>query len=385
MKQTRVSIWTILLILAALSLAVVFLEFPPLWALGILVVLLVLALLLAVRQSPPGSNRLLLGLAAVAVVVGLAINGLLAVPPTIPEDLPEEVLVLPAAYDSVPMGAERFVVFYVEGSDLRLSIQFDSFGALDGYWAYDDAWVDASQALRGTYDADPPRRPETWPDTIYTEENDPNDTITPAFTVELPIDDKHLYDEVQIEARMVITYPRAFGRDSYDVEQERLAREFTLFVASPQDRLLRQQQDRYNRLNGLITAMPLAAVVWGAGALGLLLTFWGFSKIGRAGGYGTLQPALLGKLGAVVADTTLVSAQIKRPLPKGAMIVGKVRPNSPAERAGLLPGDILIEADGLPIDSHRAAKNTVGKWKPNESHTLAVQRGDQSTQIFVQM
>ncbi|MFN8376532.1 MAG: PDZ domain-containing protein [Anaerolineae bacterium] len=98
------------------------------------------------------------------------------------------------------------------------------------------------------------------------------------------------------------------------------------------------------------------------------------------------MPSLLGKLGAVVSDTSLIPKnQVQGTLPKGVIIIGKIRPSSPAERASLLPGDIITEADGQPIDSHRAAKRVVERWKRGEDHTMTVLRGQQSLHIFVQM
>ncbi len=384
-KQTRVSLLTILLIIAALGIVVFLFDFPPSWAVGIFVVLAIIALMLIRRQAPPGSNRLLIGLAILAIVAGLALNAYLAVQPEIPEDLPAEVLNLPTAYDTVPMGAENFVVFFAPEGDTRLTIQFENISALNGYWAYEDAWVDAEQALRGTYDANPRERAPNWPDTITTSDNTPTQSITPAFTVELPLEDKHLYDEVELSARMIVTYPEPLGDDAYEVNERRASRRFTLFVASPLDRALREQYDAWSRRSGVLSGNGLIALLTVA-ALGAIFTLWGIGKIRAAGGYGVILPSLLGKLGVVVADTALIPKQaIQGAIPKGVVIVGKIRPSSPAERAGLFPSDIIIEADGKPVDSHRAAKRIVEKWKRGEDHTLVVQRGQQNVQVYVQM
>src|SRR6185295_19344624 len=119
----------------ALGSVIYLLEFPILWALGILFVLVIIALILARRQAPPGSNRLLIGLTILAIVAGLGIMSALAVRPEIPEDLPEEVLNLPAAYDTVPVDGDQFVVFYAPEGDTRLSILFENVSSIAGHWA----------------------------------------------------------------------------------------------------------------------------------------------------------------------------------------------------------------------------------------------------------
>jgi hypothetical protein len=385
-KQTRISIVTILLIMAALGAAVYLFEVPILWGAGIFVVIAVIALILASRQAPPGSNRLLLGLTIIAIVVALFVNSALAVEPVIPEELPEQVLNLPAAYDTVALGSEEFVVFYTNEGDTRLNILFESISSIEGHWAYDDAWVEAEQALRGTYDADPPSRAESWGDSIYTSERgDPTENVTPAFAVDLPLEEKHLYDEIELSARMIVSFPEPYGDDQYEVSERRASRRFTLFVASPEDRVIRQQYDSWRLKNDLVSG-PGTVVMLSVGAFGAIFTLWGLAKIRGAGGYGTILPSLLGKLGIVVADTSLIpKQQVQGTLPKGVVIVGKVRPSSPAERAGLFPGDIIVEADSVPVDSHRTAKRIVERWKRGENHMLMVVRGEQNIQVYIQM
>lgn len=53
-------------------------------------------------------------------------------------------------------------------------------------------------------------------------------------------------------------------------------------------------------------------------------------------------------LGVRVAKAEAIARQERRKLPAGAL-VGQVTPGSPAERAGLRPGDVILSVDGIAV------------------------------------
>lgn len=55
-------------------------------------------------------------------------------------------------------------------------------------------------------------------------------------------------------------------------------------------------------------------------------------------------------LGAAVADAARITASRGLPVATGAY-VGAVRPNSAAQRLGLVPGDIIVEVNSRPVAS----------------------------------
>ncbi|NOZ09707.1 MAG: Do family serine endopeptidase [Gammaproteobacteria bacterium] len=57
----------------------------------------------------------------------------------------------------------------------------------------------------------------------------------------------------------------------------------------------------------------------------------------------------------------------------GVIITGVVR-NSPAHKAGLIPGDVLVAIDGTPIKLTRQALNRISKHKPGDKVALKVVR-----------
>jgi regulator of sigma E protease len=60
--------------------------------------------------------------------------------------------------------------------------------------------------------------------------------------------------------------------------------------------------------------------------------------------------------------------------PRLDAVIGQVVPGSPAERAGLQPGDRVLRADGAPIDDWESFVNAV-RAKPGVPISLAVERG----------
>lgn len=64
--------------------------------------------------------------------------------------------------------------------------------------------------------------------------------------------------------------------------------------------------------------------------------------------------------------------------------VAKVTPASPAARAGLAPGDLIVEVEGRPVAGAKARDlEPLMKKKPGERLTLRVQRGTAAAQDMV--
>lgn len=65
--------------------------------------------------------------------------------------------------------------------------------------------------------------------------------------------------------------------------------------------------------------------------------------------------------------------------PTGLMQVDSVEPGSDAQRAGLQPGDILLEVDGEPLPA--AAEATLPRWRPGQTVELQIAR-EGKTQVM---
>lgn len=73
----------------------------------------------------------------------------------------------------------------------------------------------------------------------------------------------------------------------------------------------------------------------------------------------------------------------------GALIIkgengeSAITPDSPAEKAGLMENDIIIEINAIKIDGKNKLLSTVQKYKPGQKIGLKVQRGEKIIIIFV--
>ena len=85
----------------------------------------------------------------------------------------------------------------------------------------------------------------------------------------------------------------------------------------------------------------------------------------------TIRP---GRMGVMFADKGPVS---------GPALAGEVRPNSPAEKAGLKPGDLIIQANGKPIASIPQLKTVLGPLAAGSELKLIVKRDDKELPLTV--
>lgn len=86
------------------------------------------------------------------------------------------------------------------------------------------------------------------------------------------------------------------------------------------------------------------------------------------------------RLGAAVADAAGRSAREGQKLPEGAYI-GKVNAGSPAERAGLQVGDVLVALGGQSIRCADDVQRTLSALTIGQTVTLGVWRAGQRIQL----
>ena len=80
--------------------------------------------------------------------------------------------------------------------------------------------------------------------------------------------------------------------------------------------------------------------------------------------------------GVSVADASRITARQGTGITLGAY-VGKIRPDSPAERAGLMPGDIIIELNKKNIANAADFEKAVASLNGGNQFTVVFLRGNQ--------
>ncbi|MEY2410013.1 MAG: serine protease Do [Verrucomicrobiota bacterium] len=90
-----------------------------------------------------------------------------------------------------------------------------------------------------------------------------------------------------------------------------------------------------------------------------------------------------GYLGVMIQDVTpALARKLDLKQQQGALISG-VEPKSPADRAGLRSGDVVIEIDGKPVTDSRHLKLAAGRTKPGESVTVKILRDGATRKVDV--
>ncbi len=80
-------------------------------------------------------------------------------------------------------------------------------------------------------------------------------------------------------------------------------------------------------------------------------------------------------LGAAVADAAKILAK-RGQIPVFGAFVGKVSPGSPAQKAGLQPGDIVTELNLRPINNADDIERAIANLRPGAVAQIVFHRGD---------
>lgn len=81
-----------------------------------------------------------------------------------------------------------------------------------------------------------------------------------------------------------------------------------------------------------------------------------------------------GRLGVVVQNLTPDLAQAFGLTQRGGAVVAQVAPGSPADKAGLKPGDVITTVNGQPVRNSSALRNTIGLLRVGSKVTLGILR-----------
>jgi S1-C subfamily serine protease len=87
------------------------------------------------------------------------------------------------------------------------------------------------------------------------------------------------------------------------------------------------------------------------------------------------------RLGASIAD----AAQHASPGSPPGAYVGLVRPGSPAARAGMQPGDIIVALAGQPTGSATAVEQILSHLRPQQSVPVRIYRNGRTSELMLDM
>ena len=88
-------------------------------------------------------------------------------------------------------------------------------------------------------------------------------------------------------------------------------------------------------------------------------------------------------LGASVKTTGATTVNGKSKLFEGGVELTDISSGSPADKAGLKKGDVVVEVDGHRIEADEELNGTVRSMAPNTKATFKVQRGSEVKEIQV--
>ena len=87
------------------------------------------------------------------------------------------------------------------------------------------------------------------------------------------------------------------------------------------------------------------------------------------------------RLGASIAD----AAQHAPPGSPPGAYVGRVRPGSPAARAGMQPGDIIVALAGQPTGSAAAVEQILSRLRPQQPVPVRIYRNGRTSELMLDM
>jgi glutaredoxin 3 len=90
------------------------------------------------------------------------------------------------------------------------------------------------------------------------------------------------------------------------------------------------------------------------------------------------------QLGVSVADAAKMKDKYHLSVDSGAL-VGNVKPGSPGQRAGIQPGDVIVEMAGYPIRTAQDVTDVLVRLKGAREVSLVWQRGERTMRATVQV
>lgn len=267
-----------------------------------------------------------------------------------------------------------------------LTLQFAPVITPNGEWYYKDGTVQMQGGLNGSYRAD---AEENWTGIDNANLEPPEGfTMQPAFpylNVSLPITRQTTGQPITLNATLTIAYP-IYDEGEPHLEEQRLTRTVDVMIPSTDFFTYQTKYDEWRRSRRVVEAPGIFAVAAGnvLAIAGALVLIWRGALQARPGGFNIEIRRLNGvqRLGAEAHALKNLSSDAVQGLTEGVFL-GPVEAQSPAGRAGIQSGDILVAFAGKPIGSPRELNRAASRMKRGEVAQVTVVRNGQPLDIFV--
>ena len=90
-----------------------------------------------------------------------------------------------------------------------------------------------------------------------------------------------------------------------------------------------------------------------------------------------------GWMGVAIQDVTPAMREALALKEAKGVLVSEVTPGSPAERAGIERGDVIVEADGQPVTDSRSFRMHIAQAKPESKVRIGLLRGESKREVTV--
>ena len=198
--------------------------------------------------------------------------------------------------------------------------------------------------------------------------------VNPDLSILIPLPTGETYTPITAHASLTVAYPQADGT----MTETTLTRDLTLRIIGQDYYVYYDRYTSWERSRSVIE-LPMGAIlltgVGLAGAGAVYLVRQGAHRAYSSGGLMVVVRRLSGtqKLGVEVLP---LDAYRDRTRAEQGVFVGRVNAQSPAGRAGLRTGDVLIELDGKPITNPGAVKRMAKGYQKGQTVPAVVLRGD---------